>query len=108
MSSTEQTPTPQQPSDQRELTVSVPEDRVEQFHTFYERFLASSKRRERPSDVGRGSRGRGGRGGHRRRHIRRAMFHLAMAEQGLRASHGRCAGRRAEGESTAPAPARTL
>ena len=43
-------------SESKQITVDVPEDRVEEFHAFFERFLAG------PS--GRGRRGRHGRHGH--------------------------------------------
>jgi hypothetical protein len=42
------------------ITVDVPEDRVDEFHAFFERFLAGPGRRER--------RGRHGRPGHHGRH----------------------------------------
>ncbi len=106
--STEQTPTPEQdpqPSRQREITVSVPEDRVEQFEALFERFLTASPRRGRHGGKGRG---RGRRGGYRRHHVRRAMFHLAMAERGPGSRHGRCGRRHAEDESATPVPATTL
>ena len=51
---------------ERDITVSVPEDRVPEFYAFYARFLAGS-RRGGPS--GR-RRGRHGHGGHRRCHHR--------------------------------------
>jgi hypothetical protein len=106
--STEQTPTPEQdpqPTGQRSITVTVPEDRVEQFQAFYERFLAISERRARH-----GSKRRGRRGGYRRHHVRRAMFHLAMAEQGPGRRHGRCGRRQAETDAITPAtePTATL
>ncbi len=109
--STEQTPTPEgqtsPPVRQREITVSVPEDRVEQFQAFYERFLAIAERKGRHGH-GRGPSGRGARGGYRRRHIRRAMFHLAMAEHGPGAGHcGRGRGP-AQDETTTQAPATSL
>ena len=112
--SDEQTPTPEVPEDSsqptglREITVSVPEDRVEQFQAFYERFLALTTRQGRHGRHGQGRAGRGRRGGSRRRHIRRAMFHLAMAESGT--GSRRCApGRRpAEEQATTQAPATSL
>jgi hypothetical protein len=91
--STEQTSTPQHDpaAPKRQITVDVPEDRVEQFQAFYERFLAISERR-----AGGRPHGRGRHGGHRRHHIRRAMYHLAMAEHGPGPRHGRCGRRQAE------------
>jgi hypothetical protein len=109
--STEQTSTPEQdpqPTGLREITVSVPEDRVEQFEAFYKRFLAISEGKDRHGDERRGPRGRGRRGGYRRHHIRRAMFHLAMAEHGPGERHGRCGRRQAEDEGSTPAPTATL
>ena len=109
--STEQTPTPEQdpqPTALRQITVSVPEDRVEQFEAFYQRFLAISERGETRGERGRGPRGRGRRGGYRRHHIRRAMFHLAMAEHGPGDRHGRCGRGQAEDEGSTPAATATL
>ncbi len=107
--STEQTPTPEQdpqPTGQREITVSVPEDRVEQFEAFFERFLAGPSHRGRHGGKGRGRKGRGRRGGYRRHHVRRAMFHLAMAEHGPGSRHGRCG--RQHDEDATPEPTATL
>lgn len=109
--STEQKPTPEQdpqPTGKREITVSVPEDRVEQFQAFYERFLAISERKRRHGAEGRGPRGRGHRGGHRRHHVRRAMYHLAMAEHGPGSDRGRCGHRQAEDQSSTSVPAAEL
>ena len=109
--STEKTPTPEQdpqPTGQRQITVSVPEDRVEQFNAFYERFLAISERKRRHGGAGHGPRGRGRRGGYRRHHIRRAMFHLAMAEHGPGPREGRCGRRQAEEQGESPAPTTAL
>lgn len=109
--STEQTPTPEQDpqtTGQREITVLVPEDRVEQFQAFYERFLAVSERRHHRGGGRPAARGRGRRGGYRRHHIRRAMFHLAMAEHGPGSGERHCRGRRAEEPAPDPAPAATL
>lgn len=108
--STERTPTPEQdpqPTGQRQITVAVPEDRVEQFQAFYERFLARSGGRRAEGEEGRGPRGPGRRGGYRRHHVRRAMYHLAMAEHGPDSQHPRCGRRHAEDESPTP-PAATL
>ena len=98
--SAEETSTPQQDTEateKRQITVEVPEDRVEQFQALYERFLAAG-------EYGRRGRGRdhGRRAGHRRHHLRRAMYHLAMAEHGSGAEHGRC-GRRGGAEDTSAA-----
>ncbi len=112
--SSEQTQTPPQdpqPAPQREITVSVPEDRVEQFEALYERFLSFARKGQGAGEA-RGPRGRGRRRGYRRHHIRRAMFHLAMAEHGPGSGpgsgHGRCGRRQTEDESPAPAPTATL
>jgi len=98
--SVEKTSTPQQDTqatEKRQVTVEVPEDRVEQFQALYERFLAAGEYGRR------GHRRRRGRhGGHRRHHIRRAMYHLAMAEHGSGPEHGRC-GRRRGAESSSAA-----
>ena len=97
--SVQRTSTPQQDTqatEKRQITVEVPEDRVEQFQALYERFLAAG-------EYGRGhGRGRGRRGDRHRHHIRRAMYHLAMAEHGSGPEHGRC-GRRREPEDTSAA-----
>jgi hypothetical protein len=96
--STEKTSTPQQDTqatEKRQITVEVPEDRVEQFQALYERFLAAG-------EYGRRGHGRGRHGGQRRRHIRRAMYHLAMAEHGSGPEHGSC-GRRRGAEDTSAA-----
>jgi hypothetical protein len=53
----EETPTPTQDKQDKEITVAVPEDRVAEFYAFYSRFLA-------------GRRGRRGRGPGRHRHHR--------------------------------------
>ncbi len=99
--STEKTSTSQQDTqaiEKRQITVEIPEDRVEQFQALYERFLAAGEYGRRGHR--RGPRGRqGGRGGPRRHHIRRAMYHLAMAEHGSGREHGRC-GRRRGAEDT--------
>lgn len=109
--STEQTPTPEQnpqTAGQREITVLVPEDRLEHFQAFYERFLAISERRHRPGAGRRGAGGRGRRGGYRRHHIRRAMFHLAMAEQGPGSRQHHCRGGLGEERTSDRPPAATL
>jgi len=98
--SVEETSTPQQDTpatEKRQVTVEVPEDRVEQFQALYERFLAAGEYGRR----GQGRR-RGRHAGHRRHHIRRAMYHLAMAEQGSGPERGRC-GRRRRAEHTSAA-----
>jgi hypothetical protein len=53
----EETPTPTQDTQDKEITVAVPEDRVAEFYAFYARFLE-------------GRRGRRGRGHGRHRHHR--------------------------------------
>jgi hypothetical protein len=110
--STEQTSTPEQDpqaTGQRQVTVAVPEDRVEQFQAFYERFLAHSERGHRHGGGRSGPQGRGGRGSNRRRHIRKAMFHLAMAEHDSGERHGRCAHRRAQDDqASTTVPTATL
>jgi hypothetical protein len=75
--STESTDTPTQ---EKEVTVSIPEDRVAEFYAFYARFLAGPT----------GRRGRGPRG---RRHGRHGHGH----------GHGRC-GHRSEEPTEAQAP----
>ena len=48
------------PTEYKQVTVDVPEERLAEFHAFYARFLAGRGRR--------GSRGEHGRHGHRRGH----------------------------------------
>jgi len=90
------------PTATRTVTVEVPEDRVEQFHAFVQRFLSS----EGPWRGRQGPRGR--RPGPRRaRHLRRAMYHLAMAQHsGEHRSHrcGRPHGHESESAETTAGP----
>jgi hypothetical protein len=92
-------PNPTPVTEAREITVSVPEDRVEQFNRFVERFLSAGERGPRSGRGRGGHRGPGGhrgtggpRGGRRARHIRKAMYHLAMAEH-AHEGRGGCRGR---------------
>ena len=62
---TQETTTPSS-APERDITVSVPEDRVAEFYAFYARFLAGSRR---PGPSGR-RRGRHGHGRHGRCHSR--------------------------------------
>lgn len=111
--SPQDTPTPEQdprPQSQRQITVSVPEDRVEQFEAFYERFKAMAEHGGRHGR-GPGRRGRGRRGAHRRHHIRAAMFHLAMAEHAPGPHGGPCGHHHHHGDDAddaTPAGATTL
>ncbi len=105
---------PERPT--REITVSVPEDRVEQFQAFVERFLSGEGRHRRRRGGPRGYRGPSGPGAHRHgpghgrggdrreRHLRRALFHLVMAQSGPEKDAGRC-GHRAEGPEQRVDPA---
>ena len=95
--SIEKTSTPDQDTqatETRQITVAVPEDRVQQFQALYERFLTAG-------EYGRRRHGRGRHGDHRRHHIRRAMYHLAMAEHGSGPEHGNCRRRRGAEDSSA-------
>ena len=64
------------------VTVDVPEDRLAEFHAFFARFLAGSRRRDRAGRHGRPHGGRHGQGRH-------------------------CAGRRETSESSEATPAPT-
>ena len=107
MTSESTNPNPTPAAETREITVPVPEDRVEQFNRFVERFLSAGEHGPRSGRGPRGHRGPGSgrgpggpRGGRRARHIRKAMYHLAMAEHAPEAGRGRCRGHRAEGVRT--------
>jgi hypothetical protein len=56
----EETPTPTQDTQDKQITVAVPEDRVAEFYAFYSRFLAG-RRGRRGRGPGRHSHGRHGR-----------------------------------------------
>ena len=60
---------------ERDITVSVPSDRVPEFYAFYARFLAGSRR------GGPSGRRRGRHGGHRRCHHRHAGEQQASETQ---------------------------
>ncbi len=61
MTSQDSTPTTEAPAaEEREITVSVPADRVPEFYAFYARFLAGRGRRRGPRGHGHGH-GRHGR-----------------------------------------------
>ena len=60
---------------ERDITVSVPEDRVPEFYAFYARFLAGSRRGGRPGR-------RRSRHGHGRCHHRRGAEQQASETQG--------------------------
>ena len=57
---TDQNPTPTDPAEQREITVSIPADRVESFERLVQRFLGAGERHGRGcAGKHRGPRGRG-------------------------------------------------
>lgn len=59
MTSQGSTPTTEAPAaEEREITVSVPADRVPEFYAFYARFLAGRGRRRGPRGHGRHGHGR--------------------------------------------------
>ena len=60
MTTDTQNPTPEAPAEQREITVSVPADRVESFERLVQRFLSAGERPHgRCGGKRRGPRGRG-------------------------------------------------
>ena len=60
MTTDTQNPTPQDPAEQREITVSIPADRVESFERLVQRFLSAGERPHgRCGGKHRGPRGRG-------------------------------------------------
>ena len=63
---TDQNPTPAEPAEQREITVSIPADRVESFERLVQRFLSAG---ERPRGRRCGGKHRGPRGRGRHVHV---------------------------------------